>query len=285
MNGPSPWDVFCIHASPDKAHARALHDALAQRYRVFLDEVAIALGASWPQDLDAALQGSRVFAVLVSPHLDRAFYAQNEIAAAVALHRRYPDHRRIVPVLLEGKGDVVLAMPYALRSIQGIDVPACGGMAGVAERVGQLLQSLPDVGPLPAQVTAESAAAAPARHVLHQYPRAPLVPSHKVPSSLKQAYATLVRTREARQVIDDANAFRQEADPGDASVTLIKQFRLRSPEDNPPLDFWMDAFAEAGKHGPRMLAALVLVVEDGEFPESVKKDRRTLLEYLRNPAP
>ena len=277
------WDVFCIHSGQDKDHARKLHHALAVDRRVFLDEAAIPAGSSWQQQLDTALQASRVFAVFCSSSLDKSFYANAEIVTAVNMHRRYPAHRRIVPLLLEPKSDIVTAMPFDLRGIQGIEVSACGGMDGVASRLRGTLDSLEDVGPIPTEVTPASPAPAAVRHVLLQYPRAPLVPSHKIPTSVKQAFATLIRPREARQVVDDANAFRQEADAGDQTVTLIKQFRLRSPEDNAPIDFWIDAFAEAGKHGPRMLAALVLVFEDNSFPDNAERECAALLQFLRQP--
>src|SRR5262249_26253412 len=143
--------------------------------------------------------------------------------------------------------------------------------------------SMEKVGPLPTQIAPEAAETPPVDHVLQQYPRGPLVPPHRVPASIKYAYAEFIRDREARQVINDANLFREEADPADSSVTIIKPFRLRSPVDNPLIDFWMDAFSEAGKHGPRMMAALLLVVGDAQFPESTKKDRQKFLAYLRQP--
>jgi hypothetical protein len=121
------------------------------------------------------------------------------------------------------------------------------------------------------------------RHVLHQYPLSPLVPSHKVSRRIKQMYADLIPVREARQWIDTANSFRQDADPEDSTITLIRQSHLRSPVDNAPIDFWIDAFGEAGRHGPRMLAALLLVLDDAQFDEHAKQDRRRLLEFLRNP--
>jgi hypothetical protein len=96
-------------------------------------------------------------------------------------------------------------------------------------------------------------------------------------------YADLIPVREARQLIDRANALRQDADPEDDTVTLIKQSRLRSPEDNAPIDFWIDAFGEAGKYGPRMLAALLLVLDDAQFDEIATRDRRELLDFLRFP--
>jgi hypothetical protein len=121
------------------------------------------------------------------------------------------------------------------------------------------------------------------QHVLHQYPRCPMVPSYKVSSRLTQMYADLIPVREARQLIDRANALRQDADPEDDTVTLIKQSRLRSPENNAPIDFWIDAFGEAGKYGPRMLAALLLVLDDAQFDEIATRDRRELLDFLRFP--
>jgi hypothetical protein len=120
------------------------------------------------------------------------------------------------------------------------------------------------------------------RHQLHDYPRFPMVPSHKVPTCIKQAYANFIPVRQARDWIDRANSFREEADPEDTTVTLIKTSHLRSPEDNAPIDFWIDAFNEAGKHGPRMLAALLLVVDDAQFDNEVKQERSKLLKLLRD---
>lgn len=138
--------------------------------------------------------------------------------------------------------------------------------------------------PVPVPVPALPPQSEKPRHELHAYPRFPMVPSHKISISIKQAYADLIPVREARGLIDQANSFRLEADPGDATVTLIKQSRLRSPEDNPPIDFWIDAFNEAGKHGPRMLAALLLSIDDAQFDEQAKQSRRELLKFLSQPS-
>src|ERR1700722_20773038 len=134
MSAPEAnWDVFCIHASADKEHARQFHEQLHGSYRVFLDDVAIKPGDNWQQSLDAALRASRVFTVLVSPNLGQAFYANEEMATAINLHRRYPEHRRVVPVLLK-KMDYADELPYGLRSVQAIDAVSQGGMEAAAQK-------------------------------------------------------------------------------------------------------------------------------------------------------
>lgn len=46
---PVTWDVFLAHAGPDLAEARAIHDRVALRRRVFLDAVCLPGGAPCPR--------------------------------------------------------------------------------------------------------------------------------------------------------------------------------------------------------------------------------------------
>ena len=46
--------------------------------------------------------------------------------------------------------------------------------------------------------------------------------------------------------------------------------------------FWWDALHESGKHGARMLAALVRATPDNIWAGQARKDRDALLIYLEN---
>jgi hypothetical protein len=110
-----------------------------------------------------------------------------------------------------------------------------------------------------------------------------MVPIHLVSRPLKAAYAETIDPTDAHAVINEANALRLEADPGDRTVTVIKLSKLPPPHFSRTTAFWETAFAEACLHGPRMLAALLLVVPETQFPDDVKAAREKLLKQLRSP--
>jgi hypothetical protein len=120
-------------------------------------------------------------------------------------------------------------------------------------------------------------------HQLHDFPRGPMVPLHSVKRPLKAAYAEMIDPTEAHAVIGEANALRLEADPGDRTVTIIKLAKVPPPLFSRTTTFWEAAFAEACLHGPRMLAALLLVVSETQFPDEAKEARAKLLKELRSP--
>lgn len=117
---------------------------------------------------------------------------------------------------------------------------------------------------------------------LDLYPRGPMVESHLIDEKIIESYAKLIRPKQALMYIDKANRMRKNADPNDESVTILEPFSLLSPTESKPIDFWFDAFHEARLHGPRMLAALLLVVSDDQFNQSTKLLRTQLLEQLIN---
>jgi TIR domain len=120
----------------------------------------------------------------------------------------------------------------------------------------------------------------PARHTLHDFPRGPMVELHRVPNSLVRAYAALHGTRAAAHaLVQEANSFRLAADPGDPSVTVIGLEYLPAFEAG-AFSFWQSAFFEACRHGPRMLAALVLAQPDEQFRPEARRDRAGLLGHL-----
>ncbi len=115
-------------------------------------------------------------------------------------------------------------------------------------------------------------------HILHLFPRGPSVESFIVKIPLIEAYAANIKPVRAMAVVRSANALRKEADP---NATIIEDFDLPPVMNVNPFVFWDDVFNEARLNGPRMLAAILLVIKDDQFPEEVKKIRLDILEHLR----
>ncbi len=118
-------------------------------------------------------------------------------------------------------------------------------------------------------------------HVLHAFPKGPMVSFHMVSRNLKDAYAAYIQPAQAHAVLSEAIAFRKQADPEESQATCIRHADLPAPAAVPPSVYWQAAFTEACLHGPRMLAAMLLVVPDLAFASSVRLERQHLLEKLK----
>jgi hypothetical protein len=119
-------------------------------------------------------------------------------------------------------------------------------------------------------------------HVLHDFPLGPAVRPERIPPSLKAEYARIFPGADAREVVLEANQYRMEADPEKDPVPMVIDLaRLVIPEKNHSRTFWDEAFPQAGLKSPRMLAALLLVVDPIQFEESARQKREQLLQYLR----
>src|SRR5262249_2342823 len=143
------WDFFLIHAGPDEPSAVELYELLRMQHRVFLDQARIKPGDVWWKKLDAALKSSRIFVVLVSPQLQQAHYARDEILAAIDLSRRQPDRRRVVAIFLDPREQCENTMVhYGLRAFQALDLAVDGEMPDVAKRLSCIARSLVVQAPL-----------------------------------------------------------------------------------------------------------------------------------------
>lgn len=132
---PLQWDFFIAHASADAALAEELHDRLQGHCRVFLDRRCLLPGDDWGPRIVEAQRRSRATVVLVSTNTSDAYYQREEIVTAITMARRNPQQHRVIPVFIEGKSEDIHQLPYGLRSLQGISLPASGGMDGVAEHL------------------------------------------------------------------------------------------------------------------------------------------------------
>jgi len=178
---------------------------------------------------------------------------------------------KIIPVYIGGFPKDPIQIPYGLRCKNALVAHEPDELKEVAKQLITLL---------PPQKMPSPYIPIPDIHPLKKYPTSPMVQPHIVSTSLIQEYARLIRQHEALQVIAEANAFRLEADPNDPKTTIIKEFQLVPVYTVAPYAFWLDAFKEARLHGPRMLAALLMVVPDDQFEPKARENRRQLLDNL-----
>src|SRR6266536_146738 len=107
------WDFFIAHAGGDKEVAESLYDLLFNHSRVFLDSKSLTLGDNWDQALPNAQKQSLITVVIISSKTDNAYYAKEEIAAAIQMARNNELQHRVIPLFFSDyKEDEV---PYGLR--------------------------------------------------------------------------------------------------------------------------------------------------------------------------
>jgi Trypsin-like peptidase domain len=115
--------------------------------------------------------------------------------------------------------------------------------------------------------------------LLFDFPRGPAVDRKTVGIALIRATAQLYPTPiKAQAILREANRLRAQADPKGG---MIDEASL-PPPTVAPLDYWFIAFTEACLQGPRMLGALLLVMDDWQFSQGLQRERRDILDYLRH---
>jgi hypothetical protein len=268
------WDAFMAHSSVDTARVQALHRAIDPPFKVFLDDAERTAGDDYARVIAEAQAGSRMTIVCVSDAFNSSYYAREELATAIHLWQKKGGHR-VVPVYFDRAPDQMEALPYGLRLLNGFVLARDGGITGVALRIAALLDE-----PSVCRPT-EYATRIADLHPLAHYPRGPMVEARFIPRSVVEAYARLLRGNEAELVVEDANALRAQADAPESRPTFIRNIYLPDPRVVGPFDYWFGVFREAALNGPRMLAALLLVVPDDRFPEQAVNDRKTLLQRLQ----
>lgn len=266
----SKWDVFLAHSSADTSDARKLYDMLSENFCVFLDVCSLKGGDDWDVEIPRAQRASRATVVLLSNTSQRAYYAREEVARAIALARADGGQHVVLPVYLEGTPSQETA-PYGLLLKQSLASERDGGLSGVAEKLRVILET--------SRNGNQPSVSEPVRTecVLCRYPRGPMVQPFKVKRAIKEAFADLIPPARAMTTVENAIALRLEADPYDPEVTYIRRRDLVPPDTVAPMTFWNSVFTEACLHGPRMLAALLMAVDDRMFPEEAKNERQALL--------
>lgn len=258
------WDIFIAHSAREKEMAQAIFNALAG-YKVFLDFVCLKAGSDWDISISEAQKQSKITLALISGDFNKAYYAREEVAAGIALSRKNPNYHQLIPIYLDEISTENI--PYGLRLKHSIFLKR-GSINDLAE---QIKKALNHEDPVNTSV-----------HFLSTFPRGPYVNGDDVKRDIIEGYASLLKPYEFLQVISEVNSYRKEADPDDPNITLIKPFHLPPPGSVSALEFWQAVFDEARKHGPRMLASLLTVVPDDQFPESARIKKQKLLSILKS---
>lgn len=272
-----PYDFFLAHAGKDSEKVEPIYDILSRDFRVFLDRRSIQPGDNWNEVLPEALKQSKVIVLLLSMNSNGAYYLQEEIARAIQLQKDNPDLYRIVPVYLDGFPADIARVPYGLYRVYSLDLPAEGTVANLCGKLIGFVTRTGDARDDSYKIKDELAFS----HILHDFPVGPMVNGSLVSTRLIEAFAESVAVTDSLQVIDEANAFRKQADPKEMGSITIKKIYLPAPASITPKEFWLAAFVQARLHGPRMLAALLLSVEDKFFPKDAIMDKYKLLDELR----
>jgi hypothetical protein len=254
------YDFFLAYSKHDEKLADEIYRILSETSSVFYAPRSIEVGKSWPEELERGQRSAGTTIVLVPAAPKDSPYVRSEISRAIELNRENPD-RRVVPVFL-GKPRYV----PGLDAYQGISVPEDGSVQAVVDK----LRGIPS-----------TARAHPPAHPLDRYPIGPIVPGHYLSRQVIKAYAQLFDSTRSPRVIDEANALRAEANEGSAAPSLLRPEDLPSAEHIGTTTYWIRAFDEARRHGPRMVAALLLAVDPKEYPGMPKKaveERAAMLE-------
>lgn len=127
-----------------------------------------------------------------------------------------------------------------------------------------------------------SAGRLPWEHPLQHFPKGPMVDFFVVDRDLPAAYANYFKASDAQNVVLAAIALHNSIKPDPVRATGIRLADLPPPATVAPIVYWNQVFNEACLHGPRMLAAVLLVVPADLFSQHIVQLRQDLLEKLRH---
>ncbi|NTW34373.1 MAG: TIR domain-containing protein [Bacteroidetes bacterium] len=128
------YHLFIAYSAADHNTALQLYRVLCSKYEVFLDTESLLPGDCWDEELIKAQQQSLITVVLISPNIDKSYYQQEEIAAAIDLARDKNNQHRIVPIYLnlESKSKNI---PYGLRRLHAIYINSNTPIIEVAQKI------------------------------------------------------------------------------------------------------------------------------------------------------
>lgn len=131
--------VFLIYAREDVDFARDLARVLRENgFTPWLDVDEITAGQVWQKAVIRALEESAVALVLISPHLDKAGFVQEELKIALdTLQGSEKDISPIIPVRLEDKTEV----PERLAQVQWVNLFEDSGMRYLLEGLHRITKS------------------------------------------------------------------------------------------------------------------------------------------------
>ena len=119
-----------------------------------------------------------------------------------------------------------------------------------------------------------------AQHFLHQFPKGPLVDSNLIDTDIIEGYARALRSRDAPRYINQINRLRLNANPEDRNFIIDPVF-MTPHENTEPYYVWENIMDAARLHGPRTLAAMLLVIPNYNLDNGTREEIKELLERLK----
>lgn len=121
-------------------------------------------------------------------------------------------------------------------------------------------------------------------HELRKYPIGPAMPPTEVAARLSTFIAkcvTMISRQESKNAVARANQMRLECGPDSGMKGLIDIAHLCDPDRN-LYQFWFDAFMIATSKSPRMLAALLISIDDEAFTAAERAEKSDILKRLQH---
>ncbi len=85
------FDFFTAHSHKDKVIARDLYDHIVSNgFTAFLDKVSLIPGSAWDEEIPRAQQSSGITDALISGNIQQAWFAREEVQAAIDMVRVNP---------------------------------------------------------------------------------------------------------------------------------------------------------------------------------------------------
>jgi hypothetical protein len=114
--------------------------------------------------------------------------------------------------------------------------------------------------------------------LLYDFPRGPVVDRNQVSFALIKSVASVYPTPlRAQALLLEANRLRLQAD---RDAGLIDPANI-PPANATAVEYWFGAFNEARLQGPRMIASLLLAMDDWQFSDAIQRERKRILDELR----
>lgn len=262
--------LFISHNHEDEAAAQALYESLSVRgVDCWLASKAVPLGGPIARAMSLALETASHLVVLWSGSSAESAHVWNEIDA---FYMKCPDGNRLLFYRLDQTPVPTL---YAAR----LHLDATSRIAVDSEVIGAWVTE----NQLPALGTSMQAVepTTPDAKFLRNFAPGPLVELRYIPRELVQAYATiLASSADSQLALGAALQMREEVEPPGTEGILINLSCLPDIAHG-PFAFWYAAFAEAFRHGPRMVMALLSVQPDDLFPLPARQARAKLIAHLR----
>jgi len=131
--------VFISHSHESQALAKQISDALRRVGLEVWDDTQILPGDNWAQEIARALEESQAMVILLTPSTVNSTWVQREIQYALGSKSF---ESRVVPVLVGSEDFPADSVPWILRHLNIIKLPAHGRDEEGINRITQAIQAV-----------------------------------------------------------------------------------------------------------------------------------------------